>query len=229
MINTTEPKGATPMKPRTTIMAISMLVLAACNVAGNASAPAGQGSSSDPTTSASDAPSDAPSELLSPTAAASDAPASEPIASEELDAFSCDLPIVEEGTATLTTNYTDVRVGTHDGYDRVVFEFNAGIPEFMLERDEPPYEQDASGFPLDVDGESVLHLVLRGSTTLTDSGEFAYHGPLNFDPGFPMLVDVVHGGDFEAQTTWFIGLADDACIRVLLLADPDRIVIDVEH
>jgi hypothetical protein len=212
------------MTTRTLMSMAAMLVLGACNAAGNPPASALRSSSPDVAPA-----SEAASELASPTDAPSQAPASDAIPSDDLGAFTCELPITEEGTATLTTNYTDVRVGTHGGYDRVVFEFNAGTPEFTLERDEPPYEQDASGFPLDVEGGSVLHLVLRGSTTMTDSGEMSYHGPLNFDPGFPMLVDVVHGGDFEAQTTWFIGLAEEACVRVLLLSEPDRIVIDVEH
>ena len=156
-------------------------------------------------------------------------PTTEAIPSDELGAFTCELPITEAATAFGITNYTDVRVGTHDGYDRFVIEFNLGTPEFMLERDEPPYEQDASGFPLDVEGESVLHLVLRNATARDESEEPTYDGPLNFDPGFPVLVDVVHGGDFEAVTTWFIGLAKESCVRVTLLTDPDRIVIDVEH
>ena len=214
------------MTARTSIVLVSMLVLGACNVAGNPPASVGPSSSSP---GASLPASQAASGQPSPTSGPSQAPASDAIPSDDLGAFTCDLPITDGGTAPLTTNYTDVRVGTHAGYDRVVFEFNAKSPEFTLERDEPPYEQDASGFPLDVEGESVLHLVLRGSTTMTDSGEMSYHGPLNFDPGFPMLVDVVHGGDFEAVTTWFIGLAEEACVRVLLLSEPDRIVIDVEH
>jgi hypothetical protein len=213
------------MTARTALLVIAMLVLGACNVA--ASPPASAGPSTVP--DASIPAGEAASEVPSPSDAPSETPASSAVPSDELGSFTCDLPITEGATATLTTNYTDVRVGTHPGYDRVVFEFNAGTPEFTLERDEPPYEQDASGMPLEVTGESVLHLVLRGSTTMTDSGEMSYHGPLNFDPGFPMLVDVVHGGDFEAQTTWFIGLAGEACVRVLLLDDPDRIVLDVEH
>ena len=46
-------------------------------------------------------------------------------------------------------NITDVRIGTHDGYDRVVFEFAGGLPEVSLERAEPPFTHDASGEPID--------------------------------------------------------------------------------
>ena len=153
----------------------------------------------------------------------------EPIPSDELGAFTCELPINEPATAAGITNYIDVRVGTHDGYDRVVFEFTAGTPELVLEIDEPPYEQPASGFPLEVEGQRVLRLTMQNATAAGESEQPTYDGPLDFDPGFPTLVDVVHGSDFEAQLAWFIGLADESCVRVTLLTDPDRIVIDVEH
>jgi hypothetical protein len=150
-------------------------------------------------------------------------------ASADLGEFTCDLPIVEPATVAGITNYTDVRVGTHDGFDRVVIEFNAGTPEFILERDEAPFEKEPGGIPADVQGESVLHLVLRNGTAMMESGEISYDGPFDLDPDFPLLVDVVHGGDFEAQTAWFIGLSGEACVRAMVLTDPARIVIDVEH
>jgi hypothetical protein len=111
----------------------------------------------------------------------------------------------------------------------VVIEFANGVPEMSLDRAEPPYLQDASGIPLDVQGSSVLKLVMRNTTALTASGEISYDGPRDFDPGFPQLVDVVAGGDFEAMTTWYIGLSEEACVRAFSLTDPDRLVIDVEH
>src|SRR5918992_1233151 len=170
------------------------------------------------------APSPAPS-----VAVASQLPTTEPIPSDELGEFNCELPVTGTATDPVTANYTDVRVGTHDGYDRVVIEFANGVPEMSLQRAEPPFLQDASGIPLDVQGDSVLKLVMRNATALTESGEISYDGPRDFDPGFPQLVDVLAGGDFEAMTTWYIGLNDEACIRVFSLSDPDRLVIDVEH
>ena len=201
-----------------------LFLLAACNAAGTSQPPAVS-----PDASESDVP-ESSSPEPSPTSQPSQAVATtEPIPSDELGAFTCDLPITEPATAFGITNYTDIRVGTHDGYDRFVMEFNAGTPEVRLDRDEPPHEQDASGIPLDVEGEMVLKLVLPNGTAAMESGEISYNGPKDLDPGFPMLVDVVHGGDFEAQTTVYIGLASETCVRVTLLTDPDRVVIDFEH
>ena len=201
-----------------------MLVLTACR----AGAPAASGDTSSPP-AASTAPPASPPPTESEAASATAAPTAEPIPSDELGAFTCELPITEPATAVGITNYTDVRVGTHDGYDRLVIEFTVGTPALTLQEDEPPYEQDASGLPLDVEGARVLRLTLPNGTAAGESEQPTYDGPLNFDPSFPVLVDVVHGGDFEAQTTWFIGLAKESCLRVTLLTDPDRIVIDVEH
>jgi hypothetical protein len=200
-----------------------MLVLTACRAAGT---PTASDVASSPPAASTTPPSSSP-----PTGseAASTTPTTEAIPSDELGAFTCELPITEAATVVGITNYTDVRVGTHDGYDRVVFEFTTGTPELILELDEPPYEQPASGFPIEVEGERVLRLTMQNATAAGESEQPTYDGPFDFDPGFPILVDVVHGSDFEAQLAWFIGLAEESCVRVTLLTDPDRIVIDVEH
>ena len=154
----------------------------------------------------------------------------EPIPSDELGAFSCDLPMVEDATAALA-NVTDVRVGTHADHDRVVFEFADGLPEVTLDRATPPFTHDASGNPIEVDGASFLRLTMRGGTKQTAEGTSSYDGPTDFVPGFATLVSLVEGGDFEAQSTWYLGLSGEACVRVLRLTDdgPPRLVIDVEH
>ena len=166
----------------------------------------------------------------SPSVGASESASVEPIPSEDLGPFTCDLPIHVDAT-TARANITDVRVGSHADYDRVVFEFTDGLPEASLERAEPPFTQDASGAPIDVEGSSFMRLVMRGGTKQTEAGTSSYDGPLDFDPGFATLVDLIEGGDFEAQSTWYLGLTSEACVRVITLTDdgPPRLVIDVEH
>jgi hypothetical protein len=172
----------------------------------------------------------ASSTIPASTAAGESAPASvEPIPSEALGAFSCDLPVVEDATVARAL-ITDVRVGTHADYDRVVFEFADGLPEITLDRATPPFTHDASGLPVEVTGSSFLRLTMRGGTKQTLENTSSYDGPTDFDPEFLTLVDLVEGGDFEAQSTWYLGLAGDACVRVLQLTDDaPRLVIDVEH
>jgi hypothetical protein len=200
----------------------TLFLLSACTGSGS---PTTSQAPSEPTARPATSVSPSPTTDAEPSATST----TEPVPSDELGAFTCELPISEAATAFGVTNYTDVRVGTHDGYDRVVFEFTMGTPELVLEVDEPPYEQPASGFPVEVEGERVLRLTMQNATAAGESEQPTYDGPLDFDPAFPVLVDVVHGSDFEAQLAWFIGLAKESCVRVTLLTDPDRIVIDVEH
>lgn len=160
----------------------------------------------------------------------SDAPATA-TASPDLGPFSCDLPIHLDATVAIA-NIIDVRHGTYDDYDRAVFEFDGGLPEVFIERAAPPFTQDGSGLPLNVDGSSFLRITLRGGTKQLPSGESSYTGPTSFQPGYPTLVHLVEGGDFEAQATWYAGLTSEACLRVLVLVGEGgrtRLVLDIEH
>lgn len=200
---------------------LAVIIMAGCFGGPAASSPAATASPPAPSVSASTAASASPSP----------APTVEPVPSDDLGSFSCDLPVVDDATVA-RAQIVDVRVGSHDDYDRVVFEFADGLPEFTLDRAEPPFTQDASGLPIDVEGTSFLRLIMRGGTKQTEEGTSSYDGPTDFDPGFTMLVDLVEGGDFEAQSTWYLGLNGPACVRVMRLVGEGgspRLVIDVEH
>ena len=207
---------------RLAVVGLAALIMAGC-FGGPAASP-----SSPPAASASAPPSSAPASTAA-SEPASPVPTAEPVPSDDLGAFSCDLPVVEDATIA-RAQIVDVRVGTHPDYDRVVFEFADGLPEFTLDTATPPFTQDASGLPIEVEGTSFLRLTMRGGTKQTEEGTSSYDGPTDFDPGFPMLVDLIEGGDFEAQSTWYVGLNGEACPRVTLLTEdgPTRLVIDVE-
>ena len=203
------------------LLAIGLIGL----VAAGCSSP---GSSQADSPSASADPTNSPAPTAEPPAS-SDSP--EPVPSEDVEEFTCDqLPLHEDATVP-RANIVDVRMATHDGFDRVVFEFTDGLPEVTLGRAEPPFTHDASGEPIEVEGASFLQLTMRGGTKQTEEGTSSYDGPTEFDPGFPTLVDLVEGGDFEAQSTWYFGLSSEACVRVMALTDDGapRLVIDVEN
>lgn len=204
---------------RTAAALLATLVLAGCG--GDAATPTPSPMPSVPATTS-------PTASATPTTGEDGSPSPTPTSGSDGEAFTCDLPIVQPGSVPIA-NIVDVRVGTHEGYDRLVFEFDQGTPEFTLDRAEPPFTEDASGAPLEVKGESFIGLVMRGGTKQTETGESSYDGPTEFDTGFPMLVHAVEAGDFERQSTWYLGLAADACVRVLLLDEPPRLVIDLER
>ena len=195
------------------------LLLAAC---GSPTALSSAGSSVAASKSpASSAPASQPSPQ--PSAAGTPLPTVEPSGES---GFACDLPVEGSGTVA-RANITDVRVGTHDGYDRIVFQFRGGIPEYAIEAATPPFMADPSGLPLAVDGSAFVRIALRGGTAQTETGASSYSGPRNFHVAFPTLVNLVEAGDFEAVSSWYAGLSHSACLRVSTLTAPDRLVIDV--
>lgn len=210
---------------RRTIGALALitgLVLAGCTTAGSSpSAP-----SSLP--SASVLPSAPASEPASagPSVAATAVPSVEP--SESLVAFAC-VPSVTITKTIDRAQISDVRVGTHAGYDRVTFQFAAGIPQTVIAGVLPPFYADPSNQVIDIDGTAFLKVTMTFGTKVTPDGGLTYAGSTNFTPGFPQLVQLREGGDFEAVSTWYIGLNGGGCYRVLTLTSPSRLVIDIEQ
>lgn len=135
-------------------------------------------------------------------------------------------------------NLTDVRVGAHDGYDRIVFEFdapkpnpagNGGIPFYEIRQAKPPFTQDASGLPLEVVGDSFVQIVMQGATGYDFDGNPTYGGSQTLTPGFGTLAQAVQAGDFEATLSWVLGLSRPTCWQVQELHHPERLVIDFHH
>jgi hypothetical protein len=136
------------------------------------------------------------------------------------------------------TNLTDVRVGAHNGYDRIVFEFEApkpnpggvaGIPRYEIRQAKPPFTEDPSDMPLDVFGDAFVRIVMHGATGYDFDGNPTYAGSRTLTPGFGTLAQAVEGGDFEATMTWILGLSRPTCWQVQELHEPDRLVIDFHH
>lgn len=147
---------------------------------------------------------------------------------ESLPAFAC-VPSVTIASTTDRAQVTDVRVGTHDGYDRVVFEFDSGLPDAVIEGALPPFYADASGLVIEVTGSAFLKVAMHGASKVSPDGVVTYDGSTNFEPEFDRLLQLLEGGDFEAVSTWYLGLDGGSCFRILTLSDPSRLVIDIEH
>ena len=179
--------------------------------------------SAEPTTSA--APT-AAVPTVSPTASPSESATAAPTA--DLPGFTCS-PSTGLAATTPRATITDVRIGTHDGYDRVVFEFDAGIPTVTVAAALPPFYADASGLPVVVIGTAFLRVTMTGASAADPDGVVAYGGPYSFTPGFPRLAHLVRGGDFEGVSTWYIGLNGGSCLRVIAMESPSRLVIDLEQ
>ena len=206
------------------VVALIVLILVACN----ASASPSPSASLAPTASPTQAPTTAPT--MRPTSGPSREPTQAPTAPPESTAdqgdFICAYPYAVNGDAG-RAQIDDVHVGSHKGYDRIVFQFEKGIPAMDVNVGQPPFTKDPSGLPMTVAGTDFLVFVLRGGTGLDENFDRTYTGSTAFTPDYPVLVQFVQAGDFEAQSEWVAGLSGPACIRVFALSGPDRLTIDL--
>lgn len=123
----------------------------------------------------------------------------------------------------------DVRAGSHDGFDRVVFEFSGtGTPWFHAGYTPEPRQQ-ASGYPLDVPGGAFLEINIHGTPMMLESQRVDLRGVGPVGVGAGSVVDVVHGGVFEADSQYVIGLDHQRPYQVYTLESPTRVVVEFQQ
>lgn len=131
---------------------------------------------------------------------------------------------------------TDVRVGAHGCFDRVVFEVRpagggAAAPVGYTVGYEPgPLTEDGSGEPVSVEGGAflVVRLMATGVDLSREDAPETYTGPATIDPqGTSRVVQVRRTGDFEGVSTWVVGVDATRPFRVEVVESPTRLVVDV--
>ena len=140
--------------------------------------------------------------------------------------FSTQPKVVEHppvGSPTLV----GLRAGRHASFDRVVFQLDGPIPAYYSVRYVPVVRLDGSGAPLRLRGTASLEVVVRAPTHDQDGRPLLT--PTRLRPDFPALREVNAPAAFEGQTTAGIGVTQRVGFRVLELANPTRIVIDLAH
>ncbi len=130
---------------------------------------------------------------------------------------------------------TDVRVGTHDGFDRLTVELDGeGEAGWFTELTDEPTSQ-GSGEPIEFEGDIALWLAASTVTLPGDAPE-GVDGDARVDvdltvagPEGGVITEVVGDTLFEGIQTFAIGLDQERPYRIDRLEDPERIVIDVLH
>ncbi len=122
---------------------------------------------------------------------------------------------------------TDLRVGAHDGYDRVVFEFTGPATPGWDVRYVPEAIGDPSGLPVDVPGDAVLEVTLF--SVMVPQGDEAYQGPsILRAAGTTAVTEVNWNSLFEGYLQAFIGVSgSEHPFRAFALTDPARVVVDI--
>jgi hypothetical protein len=123
----------------------------------------------------------------------------------------------------LSIGVADVRVGSHLGFDRIVYEFSGGrLPAILIEPTAPPFKYDPSDLPVTIKGSAFLriHLTHVAVETVKDSWS-------DQKPGYPILQELLATTGFEGDSTWIVGMSGPACAHISILQAPSRLVIDL--
>jgi hypothetical protein len=220
-------RSSSPSK-RLVALALALSVLAgACGSGGSDEAePASTGS--EPTTST-----EAPGEETSSTSGAV-----EETTNTAAESTTTALPDASEaqrtapGDGTGTALLTSVRVGSNEGFERIVFEFEGtSVPGYRIQWVDGPITADGSGEPVEVAGEAYLEMVMQPASGVDLSAadlRITYEGPDRIaTTDTELLTDLVRTGDFEAVLSWAAGATRRAPFRVLTLSSPTRVVVDL--
>jgi len=168
------------------------------------------------------------------------APPADPVsttqAGTEPCTFSGATTAAEGGANSPTRLLTDVRVGVHDCYERVTFEFKpmpgdtAGPVSWKVAYETGPITEDGSGRPVTVKGPAhlVVHLSAQSADLTKADAPPTYTGPTSLQPaGATRIQQVRKTGDFEGYITWVIGLDTSRPFKVTTQDNPARVVVDV--
>jgi hypothetical protein len=136
----------------------------------------------------------------------------------------------EEASADASVTVSDIRIGRHDGFDRVVLEIGGqGTPGWDVRYVDQASSQ-GSGEAVDVAGDAVLQVSLTRAGYPYETGveEFSAAGPLTA-AGTDEVTEVHFDATFEGTTVAFVGTRTRAPFRVYLLEAPTRVVLEVAH
>ncbi len=136
----------------------------------------------------------------------------------------------KEASPGSTALMTNVRVGPHACYDRLVLDMTGDVRGYSV-RYVDQVRFDGSGQLVPLRGGAKLEVVARSGVVPTDSW-FLPNGELANVSGYQTFRHVAWAGSFEGQTTIGLGVRARLPFRVFILDGPgsgSRLVIDVAH
>ena len=123
----------------------------------------------------------------------------------------------------------DVRVGEHEGYERMVFEIGGDeLPGYRVTYTDKPAPKCGSGDPSEVAGKGWLEIRLSPAHAHDEAGKVTV-ADRERKPKLEVVQEMELTCDFEGEVTWVVGVAARNKFRVLELSKPARIVVDVRR
>jgi hypothetical protein len=121
-----------------------------------------------------------------------------------------------------------VRAANQADYDRVVFEFEGGVPGYHVQYITAPILDCGAGDAKPIEGNAWLEVRFYPANAHTPEGKPTV--PLREQrPALPIVREIERTCDFEAVVTWVIGAASPNQYRAYELDAPPRLVVDIDH
>ena len=121
---------------------------------------------------------------------------------------------------------TDIRIGVHEGFERIVFDFEGtGSPGWFIDYAKVPTQQ-GSGYPVEYLGDIALNVNIDGTSYPFEFGREPFVLPPTSGPG-TLVTEIIPQGTFEARDQFIIGMSGAYPYSVQVLENPTRLVIDV--
>jgi hypothetical protein len=135
------------------------------------------------------------------------------------------------GTPNVPTTLRGVRAASNpEGFDRMVLDFGTGpVPGWRASYSTRPALSCGSGEPVQVEGVRWLRLRMQTAQAHDEQGQPTVRQrrlPLG---GMPILREMVISCDFEGEVEVVLGVSAANPYRVMELANPTRLVIDVKQ
>lgn len=119
-----------------------------------------------------------------------------------------------------------VRVGAHEGFDRVVVDLEGdGDPGWFVDYTSTPM-QETVGQPLQVAGNSFLNINVDGTVYPFELGK-DNNVPVTMAGDTGNVIDVISAGTYEGRSQVVVGLRSELPYSVQVLENPKRVVVDI--
>jgi len=123
---------------------------------------------------------------------------------------------------------TNIRVGRHATYDRVVLDFRGAPPKSFRGTWVSGLTADPSGKPISLPGNKFVSVGMQNASSFDLSGHATYPGRRTFTtPQLRNVRAVTITGDFEHVLSIGIGTRHRTWLHVFTLTAPSRLVIDI--
>jgi hypothetical protein len=128
--------------------------------------------------------------------------------------------------APQTAFISDIRTGTHTGYDQVTIQFSTAQPSDV--KFEPQSSATFTGSPsgqsITIAGQDGILVTILGADEHTQ-----YTGPTDIKTNYAELKEARQVQDFEGTVQWALGLAHTGCYAYSFLTNPTRLVIYIQQ